>query len=299
MNSSNGLVLQARPSMVTQPVGPPVVPPGTLAKPAVTIWGSAVLPAVPAIPAIETPFTAPERELSVGAVLRRLHPAPYASLLVGLRMDGKPCFLDLNRPSRGPVLVTGDPACGKTRQLQVMVDSAVRLSLSHEIQVVVVSSHPAEWDGLFTAPAQVRHLLSLYGWYDPAAGDILVLLAKLAEERRNGQRVGAAVLLVLDDLAGVQAMDFEGQASLHNLLLEGPQDGVWPLASLDAKQAAQVPFWVDPFHTRLVGRIASPRLAQELSVYPESPAVQLAPGVEFSFHSGQGWITYQLPRIGD
>ena len=292
MNSSIGLALQARRSMVPQTAA-------SLSQTAVTTWGPAALPLVPAIPAIETPITAPERVVSVGEALHGLCPAPHASLLVGLRLDGRPLFLDLTRPSRGPVLVTGDPACGKTRQLQVMVDSAIRLSLPHEIQVVVVSSRPAEWVGLFTAPVQVRHLLSLYGWYDPAAGDILVQLAKLAEERRNGLRVGAAVLLVLDDLAGVEAIDFEGQASLHNLLLEGPQDGVWPLASLDAQQAAQVPFWVDPFHTRLVGRIASPRLAQELSVYPESPAVQLAPGVEFSFHSGQGWITYQLPRIGD
>ena len=146
----------------------------------------------------------------------------------------------------------------------------------------------AEWVGLFTAPVQVRHLLSLYGWYDPAAGDILVQLAKLAEERRNGLRVGAAVLLVLDDLAGVEAIKFEGQASLHNLLLEGPQDGVWPLASLDAQQAAQVPFWVDPFHTRLVGRIASPRLAQELSVYPEFPgsAAGSRRGVQLPFRAG-------------
>ena len=82
-------------------------------------------------------------EPSVGSILRHLHPSPYASLLVGLRSTGRLCFLDLTRPECSPVLVLGDRAVGKTHQLQVMVASALHLSLPHETQVVVISCHPA------------------------------------------------------------------------------------------------------------------------------------------------------------
>lgn len=259
--------------------------------------------ALPQVPRAWSPQVVPTPVLreaqSTGAVLRQIHPTPQSALLVGLRTNGHPYLLDLTRPSSGPVLVVGDPASGKTRQLQVMVDSALRMSLPHEIQVVVVSGRPAEWDGLFTSPSRSRHLLSLYGWYDPAAGDSFALLAQLAEDRRNGQKVGATVLLVLDDLSGVQVMDFEAQASLHSLLQEGPQASIWPLASLDTQQAALTPFWLDQFHTRLLSRIAEEGLADELSVYPNAPVSRLAPGAELCVHSEQGWATYRLPALGD
>jgi hypothetical protein len=238
-------------------------------------------------------------EPSVGSILQDLHAAPYAALLVGLRSNGRPCFLDLARAESHPVLVTGDGAVGKTHQLQVMVESAIRLSLPHETEIAVIASRPAEWDEFFQALPQSRLQIDLYGWDDPAVNDKIRLLARRAEDRTNGQGSGPYVLLVLDDLTGLQVLDFAAQAGLRRLLLEGPQTRIFPLASLEAGKAALLPFWVKPFRTRLIGRIDSPRLAQVMAPDQDSPVTDLISGFEFCVFSKGSWHIHQLPVTGD
>ena len=90
----------------------------------------------------------------------------------------------------------------------------------------------------------------------------------------------------------------EVQARLHGLLSEGPQVGIWPLASLEARQARLAPFWVKPFRTRLIGRISSPELARDLASDRNAPASHLVPGYEFCVYSASTWHIHQLPSVG-
>ena len=231
-------------------------------------------------------------------VLERYQPLPFQTILIGDCQDGLPFLLDLNQPANGSLLVTGDPACGKTRQLQVMVESALQLYTPRQVQVAAITSRKADWESILETQERLRYCHALTPWYDREVTDLVMNLASLAEDRRNGRRRGAQVLLVIDDLSKIMDMDYEVQVNLHWLIESGPQSGIWPLVSLEASQSQEMKYWVDAFRTRLLGHIDSPTLSNDLAIYEGNRCSQLSPSTEFTVWMGNEWIIYDLPVLG-
>ncbi len=236
---------------------------------------------------------------TVGQVLYSIKPVPYQSILIGACEDGLPFLLDLAQPASGPVLVTGDARCGKTRQLKVMVESALRLASPREIQIGVVTAHPEEWADLFDPYQGVKHSLGIYPWNHDSLSSLINSLAGLVEDRFTGRRNGPMVLLIIEDLSQVETLETSDQMTFHWLLENGAQVGVWPVASALAGQATSLPYWVDVFRTRLFGRIASPEVARQLAIYPDLEAGQLMAGSEFCTRLDNAWMSYWVPESGD
>lgn len=236
---------------------------------------------------------------TVKQLLGSIEPAPYHSILIGSCEDGLPFLLDLAQPAAGPLLVVGDRDCGKTRQMKVMAESALCLASPREIQIGVVTDEPGNWSALFIPSQRSRHKLGVFTWADPETARLIESLAGLAEARLSGKRNGTAVLFFVENLARIQDLDYRVQMAFHWLLENGSQCGIWVITSLQANEAVDLPFWVNIFHTRLFGKIETPEIAEQLSVFGGLDSVPLLPGAEFCTWLGKEWMPYWVPVLGE
>lgn len=235
---------------------------------------------------------------TVGKLLSPLYPLPEQSLLLGQCTDGLPFLLGLVDPEMGAVLIGCEGGCGKTHQLQVMVDSALRTNAPHSLQISILTTNPQEWAYLREDKVHNKYLRGINAWYDDRAEEMIQELTKLAEARRHGQRAGAQVLFILDDCNFVEELSYEAQVNLHWLLAYGSQSGIWLVGSLNAGHASGFKYWIECFRTRIMGRVGSQEAAEILAMRDDSQVYGLLPG-EFKVHTGTDWLTYRLPLLGD
>ncbi len=69
---------------------------------------------------VEKPLAVEEN--TVSSILRQLHPRVSKAVLVGCSQDGLPVMVEFSDPEIGAILIGCEVGCGKTHQLQVMVD---------------------------------------------------------------------------------------------------------------------------------------------------------------------------------
>lgn len=235
---------------------------------------------------------------TVGRLLNSIQDIPSHTILLGQCNDGLPFLMSLGEPVLGAILIGCDIGNGKTHQLQLMVDSAIRNHAPHELQIVLLTLNPAEWDNFQSDPQSKRYLRDIYAWYDNEAEQTINTLTELAEDRRQGKRQGVDILFILDDLNFVEDLSYEAQVNLHWLLEYGAQSGVWLVGTIDAGLINGFRYWVDTFRTRIIGRVISSDDSEILAMRPDSRADDLAPGM-FRAYTGTQWLTYHLVPLGD
>ena len=235
---------------------------------------------------------------TVGGLMESIKPAPKQSILLGKCHDGLPFLLELGDPELGAILIACDAGYGKTHQLQVMVDSAVRTYAPHDLQVAVLTLNPDEWSGLSRNSKQKKFIQGCYAWYDSRNANMIESLTELAEARREGERQGADILLVLDDLDAIEDLPMETQVNLRWLMEYGPQSAIWVVAALDTRKVNAMRYWVEPFRTRIIGRVDSKLNLESLVLRSDFPKHSAEPG-EFQVWTGESWLAYRLPLLGD
>lgn len=235
--------------------------------------------------------------MTVNALLGTLAPIPKQSVLLGRCADGLPFLMSLGDPLLGAILIGCEQGYGKTHHLQVLVDSAIQTHSPHNLQVAVLTLNPEEWTRLSDQALSGKYLQSIAAWYDPQAEEMIANLTELAEGRREGQRHGPDVLMVLDDLPALQDLSWEAQVNLRWLLEYGSQSGIWIVATINAQEAEGLRYWIDIFRTRIVGRVGDATRAGILSQQNGTSLESLAPG-EFKAWTGTAWVRYSLPLLG-
>ena len=230
--------------------------------------------------------------------LGSLQPVPSHTILLGQCMDGLPFLMGLGDPDIGAILISCEVGCGRTRQLQTMVNSAIRTHFPHELQIAILTTDPAEWDFLQALPKNRKYLHSIHAWKENQTEEVIKQITELAEARRQGQRQGVDVLLFLDDFDSVEELSYETQVNLHWLLEYGSQSGVWIIGTLKADLAKGFRYWVNTFRTRIVGRVQQPEDADILAMKPGSQATNLVSGA-FKVWTGNSWLTYSLLPLGE
>jgi len=235
---------------------------------------------------------------TVGSLLAAIQPLPEKTVLLGRCADSLPFLMDMEDPDLGAVLISGGRGCGKTHQLQVMVEAAIRTNRPHDLQITIISHNPSEWQLLRKDRRVDRHLQGIFAWYDPYLEDHIQHLTEMVEGRRERGMDGPANLVILDDLNFIETLKPEAQVNLRWLLEYGSQSRVWLVGALGASQAQALPFWVDVFRTQIFGWMRSEFSMDLPDLQSGLRAATLEPGT-FRTWAGGSWITYQLPLLGD
>jgi hypothetical protein len=237
---------------------------------------------------------------TVSSLLDSIKPVPDRSVLLGRCKDHLPFLMEFGDPNLGAILIGSEMGHGKTHQLQVMVDSAIRTHPAHKLQVAILTLNTEEWPHFAKPSSEGKYLQGLYAWYDPEAERLIASLIELAENRREASRTSADadVLFILDDLTAVTDLSCEAQVNLRWLLEYGAQSGIWVIATVDARQADSLRYWIDPFRTRILGKVQEPEQTGILAARKDVFTSDLSPA-EFKVWTGDSWLKYTLPLLGD
>lgn len=225
---------------------------------------------------------------SLEQILSDAGPLPPEALFLGLAADGLPVLLNLFDPSPGPLLVAADAGAGKTALLRGAARAITLTAGPREAQFAVVASRPEPWLGLASTP----HCLGVFPSYHNASGELLASLVSWAHANKGGRQI---ILLLVDDLAGVEDTDPDTRQALRFLLLRGPVRRVWPLVSMNPADLGRLHPWLDAFRTRIFGHIADHRQAADLSGIPNANLAGLRAGEQFAMREGKSWLKFRIP----
>lgn len=162
--------------------------------------------------------------------IQEFRPFPEKTVILGVCDDHLPLVIDLKNPRSGSILITGEPGCGKTNLLETIAESACLIDVPDSISFCIISSTPDEFAHLYNH----RHCQALVAPYERVAGEIILELSAIAEQRRSGRERGPAFLLIIDDIFPLltQYFDFNTFTHLKWLILNGPRSQVWPMITV-------------------------------------------------------------------
>jgi len=231
---------------------------------------------------------------AIDSCLASLRPLPPQGVLFGVSSEGLPVMLDLWNPSPGPVLVLGDAATGKTDLLRFIAGAAARTHRPDQLQFCALTPHPDEWDGF----ERLDHCFGIVGSGNGAARHALDELLACVQE----DPAANPVLLLVDDPTGLDAAALD---LFHSLLLNGPaarlpcteRRMVWPIVTLNAGLALELPSWLALFRTRIFGRIAHSELADEFTPAPDAALHNLLAGGQYCLRSEGHWLRFWVPFV--
>lgn len=227
---------------------------------------------------------------SLDKVLSGIGPLPREALFLGIASDGLPVLLNLYDPGPGPILVAGDPGAGKTAFLHTVARSLVRTHTESEVQFGVITGKVDEWGDA----GETGHRVGIFDVHHAGAQDFILSLASWAHSNKNTHQT---ILILVDDLEALTAMEGEALQKFRWLLLRGPARRVWPILTLNAERYAQVLAWIEIFRTRIFGRVTAPPASQALGGDAASALDQLVAGTEFCLRENGGWLRFWLPSF--
>lgn len=230
---------------------------------------------------------------NVAQMLSRFPHLPTQTAVLGVCEDGIPVLFDLLDDQPGPLLVIGDRGVGKTRLLQTMIQTAISLNSPYEVKYSVVASSPDEWTQFYSSSSE-DHCYAFCGNFEDTAPEAIRSLMDLAEQRRSGRQMGAAHLLVIDDLRFMAKADFETRVSLEWLFKNGPAQQVWPVVSLPTQAGLEMSRVVSNFRTRLIGHIAEPA-NNRLTLFGGIDTQNLETGKQFAVRVQEQWLSFWIP----
>jgi hypothetical protein len=226
---------------------------------------------------------------TLSRVLADFGPMPDEALFLGVASDELPVLLNLHDANPGPLLIIGDPGCGKTAILQNIARAAERMHQAEKLQFGALTNHPDEWSGFDEIPNNI----GVFSVHDRSSEDFILSLASWAHGNRSSKQ---SVLLLLDDLETISKMDVDTVQNLRWLLFRGPSRRVWPIITLNSHHGQNMEAWLDLFRTRIYGNIKNPNHIRKLGV-GRANTESLASGSEFTMNAGDDWLRFSIPEL--
>jgi hypothetical protein len=222
-------------------------------------------------------------------VLTRLAPLPAGGIFFGMAGDGLPLLLNVFDPSPGAIVILGDSGAGKTDFLRLTARGTMSSHPSPIVDFVAITPNRQEWVGLDSQP----NCLGVWESYDERLADLLFDLTQRAQKAIRKR----PILLLIDDLSQLGHLDREVVEMLYWLLQNGPAGRIWPIVTLNAAYARELPNWMMVFPTRILGYVREPSLGRELAHHPGVNLNTLLPGGQFCMRENGSWLRFWLPSI--
>ena len=220
---------------------------------------------------------------------------PAMNCFLGVCEDGYPMLIELEQSANGTILVVSDDPQGRTDLAQVMVASSLAANPASQFKYSVIYSDEGAWKSFLEDPQNTQHLLAKIGSSHTKAGDWILQLALLAEERSFGRRLGANTLLILDEADFLQNADANVRNNFVWLCQYGPQFGIRPLISLSSEAALEMPELIQHIRTRIYGRMPN-RAAFHLSAFSGLDTEDFEEDRQFIVRSENNWIHFWTPN---
>lgn len=242
------------------------------------------------INSLNLPLTTTESETyklpSLEEVLEEFHPFPAYSILLGLCEDGLPLILDLTDPSAGSFLIAGDKAHSNFDLLYSLLTSAYLVNTAEEVNLHLISPLA---DKLLELHKQPAFKISFHP-ARPECEIVVEEMVNLVHQRQGTMELQPIHVLAVDGLARLfQTLSPESKYWFNWLVENGPEVGLWVIATLESGKAMRLPNGtIDAFPSRILGHIQSQRAARSLSGLSRNRLDDLIPGEQFYVRSVNG-----------
>lgn len=155
---------------------------------------------------------------------------PEYSLIIGICDDGLPLILDLSSPRPGAILVYRISDYATSEIINSICLAGMRLNPPENLGVCIIADDPDEYLDLAGYP----HTQAMLAPFEKSAGNMVLELSAIAEQRRYGRELGQAILLVIDDLYSFLSYntDYGVMVNLKWLVNYGPRSMIWPLFTI-------------------------------------------------------------------
>jgi len=137
---------------------------------------------------------------SLREIHARISDLPAETAVLGLAEDGLPLLFDLRNPRPGSIMLLGDKFSGKTRALQTIVQSLILRNRAEQVQFVVLSGKPEQWQPFMQTGT--GYFRCLYCNYERAAANTILEMCDLVEARQHGGTIDRSILFILDGAYG-------------------------------------------------------------------------------------------------
>lgn len=203
-------------------------------------------------------------------------------------------LIDLNQTGNGAILVISADQQGRTDLVQMMAESSLRSNPSSQFKFSVVFSDLESWQDFLDDRNHSSHLMARMSADSPKATDWILQLALLAEDRSFGRRLGASILVVLDEADFLQTSDNNVRSNFVWLCQYGPQFGVRPVISLSAEAALEMPEIIQHIRTRIYGRMPD-QASFHLSSFSGLNTEEFEADRQYVVRSQNNWIQFWTP----
>lgn len=235
------------------------------------------------------PFAA----LSLEGLLAKHPYLPDLTAMLGICEDGLPVLLDLTDPKPGSILIGATQLDGVRQLLQLVLFSTLMRTPANELEVLVVTGEPDQWQPFERFGSQ--HQLEILPVFERSAGEAILHLGRLLDQRRTGRARGNVRLVLVDDLDALTRQDFDVQLNFDWLAKEGPHYQMWALAGLQADRVEQNDRRLLSFRTRVLGQVDDPFHATWLAGARPPETGLFHPTQQFSVRINQNWMNFWLP----
>jgi hypothetical protein len=172
---------------------------------------------------------------NLSSILDQFAPFPPYSLVIGQCTDGLPFMLSLDNPRSGSILVVGEDEKAKMNVLTTMSISSCRINHPQDVSWSLITRKGYQFAELANSP----HCQAVVHPQERAAGELLIEMASIVEQRRFGRERGSLHVLMVDGYQGLLPIlsDYSVYLSLKTLVSKGPGRGIWPLVSANPGDA--------------------------------------------------------------
>jgi len=220
---------------------------------------------------------------------------PALNSFMGVCDDGFPMLIQLEQTGNGAILIISDDPHGRTELTQLMAESSAGSNSSSEFKFTVIYSNELNWKPLLENASLGSYLLAKIPASHEKATDWILQLALLAEERSFGRRLGANILVFMDEADFLRTADANVRSNFVWLCQYGPQFGIRPVISLSSEAALEMPELIQHIRTRIYGRMPN-RSAFHLSSFSGLDTEDFEEDRQYIVRSENSWIHFWTPR---